>query len=133
MTEVIDVLAVETPEVAIAATETKSTPETVSSLLNFLSFSELLPIRDQANSLLTEKAEAARIELATQAAALAGFFGTGTDEILTKPKAKRERAAPKQYRDPSTGNMWVAKGPRPDWLNALVEAGTDIKTLLVPA
>ena len=63
--------------------------------------------------------------------ALAGFFGTGTDAILAKPKAKRERSAPKQYRDPATGTIWIGKGPRPEWITALVEAGTDIKTLLV--
>jgi DNA-binding protein H-NS len=131
MTEVNEALVVETPEVAIETTEPKSAPELVSILLNSLSFSDLLPIRDQVVSLLTEKAEAARNELATQAAALAGFFGTGTDAILTKPKVKREREAPKRYRDPTTGTIWIGKGPRPDWLNALVEAGTDIKTLLV--
>jgi DNA-binding protein H-NS len=130
MTDSNEELVVETP-VVVETTEPKSTPELVSNLLNSLSFSDLLPIRDQVVSLLNEKAEAARNELATQAAALAGFFGTGTDSLLTKPKAKRERAAPKRYRDPATGNIWIGKGPRPEWLNALVEAGTDIKTLLV--
>lgn len=131
MTDVNVELEVETPEVAIETTAPKSTPELISNLLQFLSFAELLPVRDQVLALLTEKAEAARNELATQAAALAGFFGTGTDAILAKPKAKRERSAPKQYRDPATGTIWIGKGPRPEWITALVEAGTDIKTLLV--
>ena len=98
MTDVNVELEVEPPEVAIEPTGPQSTPELISNLLQFLSFAELLPVRDQVLALLTEKAEAARNELATQAAALAGFFGTGTDAILAKPKAKRERSAPKQYR-----------------------------------
>lgn len=131
MTFVAETLAVELSEVALETSAPISAVEMISEAIQSLSFSDLLPLRDQVTSLLTAKAEAARNELATQAAALAGFFGTGTDAILAKPKAKRERAAPKQYRDPMTGTIWIGKGPRPEWLNALVEGGVDIKTLLV--
>ncbi|AYQ90606.1 MULTISPECIES: H-NS histone family protein [Burkholderia] len=47
-------------------------------------------------------------------------YGITEDELLRaagfREPAKVRRAAPAKYYDPSSGNSWSGRGPRPKWL-----------------
>jgi len=50
----------------------------------------------------------------------------------SKPRRGKSNRPPK-YVDPATGQTWVGRGKRPDWINAAVANGAKLEAFAVPA
>ena len=50
----------------------------------------------------------------------------------SKPRRGKSNRPPK-YVDPATGQTWVGRGKRPDWINAAVANGAKLEAFAVPS
>lgn len=86
-------------------------------------------IQDRLRALEQLDIEKARAEIAE----IAKRVGIPLAQLISSaksPQAKRERTI--KYRDPSNpSNQWSGGGRRPKWVHDWIDAGKDLKVLLV--
>lgn len=82
---------------------------------------ELVATRDKLNDLIAQKADAQKLALREQLAALDALMGKPKPVKVEEPT--RSRASPKVTHRGPNGEEWRSRGAKPKWLTALLAQG----------
>jgi DNA-binding protein H-NS len=85
----------------------------------------LLKLRDEIGSVLSQRADELKSQLARLGADVVVRSRRGRVSAL-----KGRKVAPK-YRDPDTGDTWAGRGAKPRWLLARLKAGRKLPDFLI--
>jgi DNA-binding protein H-NS len=88
-----------------------------------MSVEELLKLRDDVGTVLSQKAETLRDQLSK----LGGEVGDGR---RGRRSAMKGRKVPVKYRD-KEGNTWAGRGAQPRWLREKLKAGAKLEEFAV--
>jgi DNA-binding protein H-NS len=100
-----------------------------------MSFDDLVALRDNVVSLISDKAASARRELEAKLSAIEGLgLGGGGAKRGAKPRGSKlkGRKVPPKYRNPKNrAETWAGRGATPRWLRAYIKAGHKLEEFAI--
>src|SRR4051812_18087765 len=91
-----------------------------------LSVDALLKLRDDIGSVLSERAEALKRQLAS----LGADYGLARSGRKKKKSLAGRKVAPK-YRDPKSKMTWAGRGAQPVWMREAIKSGKKPEDFLI--
>lgn len=86
---------------------------------------ELKALRSGLDTLIAERAEAARAQALVQIKELAASNGLSSEDVAglfgRRPKRARRGVLPPKYREPESGQTWSGRGVLPSWMKTRIE------------
>jgi len=93
--------------------------------LERMSFSELVELRNEVESLIAQKQDEGKAELRAELAELARQHGFELDEVFGRRNGRggvRGRVAPKYRDSKNPQNTWTGRGRMPRWMTAALRS-----------
>jgi DNA-binding protein H-NS len=99
--------------------------------LDHLAIDELMALKEQVETILSERVAAEKQALKAKLAQLERFTRSASDQTSHHDQPKgRAKPAPK-YRNPVTGETWAGRGLRPRWMAKAIESGATPEEFLI--
>lgn len=97
--------------------------------LKVMSLDQLLALRANVESILSQRVATEKRELQEKLAKLEGFGGAGRGR-RGRPHALKGVKVPPKYRGPE-GETWAGRGAQPKWLTALLKSGAKLEDFAI--